>query len=90
MRKIVGYDLINGSSEDYNNIIDYLENRLKAKRMTESCWAFNSNLDNESLFNTIKSQVKCDIRLFVYDFDGNGYIGNLYCDASELKALRYL
>lgn len=73
---IIGYDLINGSDEDYNRIEYYLEDKLHAVRITESVWIVHANDTAEHILEMAKSQVECEIRIFVF-YIGSGCVHNL-------------
>ena len=66
-RIIFGYDLINGSDEDYDNLINYLRNYLHAVQMNKSVWALTNGRETpESIVNKLISNVKCQIRAFAF------------------------
>ena len=67
-RKILCYDLHGVDSSNYQNVYDYVENKLNGTRATESVFVFFSNNDNKNLRDDFVNRFGKDVSIIINDF----------------------
>ena len=76
-RKILCYDLHDADRDDYQEVYDYIEEKLNGTRATESVFIFFSDLDNKSLRDTFVQKFGKGISVLVNDFPANAAWDNI-------------
>ena len=82
---IVSYDLKNGDSSDYEDLLEAIKSYGKWAHITESTWALVTQEDASDIFDNLTQHMKAGDRLFVVRSGVESAWSNVICHNEWLK-----
>ena len=84
--KIITYDL-RKAGQDYTNLIKAIKEYSNCQKITESCWAINSDDTPNTIYTNLNQYLDTNDRIFVATLTGAATWRNSIGDKDKLKTI---